>query len=79
MHRLDFFFCGAVIIAGDLRKETFEKIWEQGSFPCRNEGLPHISRECRECTVLDLCRGGCQVMWLGEIHCTKERVSHPAW
>ncbi|PKG31930.1 radical SAM/SPASM domain-containing protein [Methanoregula sp.] len=63
-------------IAGDLRKETFTGIWERGQFSCRNNGFPPISMECRKCTELDLCRGGCQVMRLGDMHCTKKRVEN---
>lgn len=64
-------------IAGDLRKESFEDIWEKGFLRYREEGCSHISVECRECSDLDLCRGGCPVMSLKGMHCTKKRVESP--
>lgn len=61
-------------IAGDLRTERFQDIWEKGFEHYRNERFSHISAECRECTDLDPCRGGCQVMSLKGMHCTKKRL-----
>ena len=63
-------------IAGDLRRRTL-KIWEKGFGQFREGGCSHIPAECRGCTNLDLCRGGCQVMSLKGMHCTKKRVESP--
>lgn len=61
-------------IAGDLRIESFDEIWEKGFFRYREDANSHISAECRQCTSLCLCRGGCQVMNLKRLHCTKKRI-----
>jgi radical SAM protein with 4Fe4S-binding SPASM domain len=63
--------------AGDLREESFEKIWERGFLQFRDEGCPHLSDECRECPDLGLCRGGCRVMGLKLMHCTRKRLESP--
>ncbi|MGB7788446.1 radical SAM protein [Methanoregula sp.] len=64
-------------IAGDLRRESFADIWEKGFGQFRDGRCSSIPAECRECRDLDLCGGGCQVMSLKGMHCTKKRVESP--
>jgi radical SAM protein with 4Fe4S-binding SPASM domain len=61
-------------IAGSLRNGSFQELWEKGFESYRDEGCSHVPDECRECTDLELCRGGCQVMRLKGLHCTKKLV-----
>ncbi len=62
-------------IAGDLRKSPFREIWESGFDAYRNRKYRKLPGECRECPDLDLCLGGCGVMRLRGMHCTKKRLS----
>ncbi|MFA5268689.1 MAG: radical SAM protein [Methanoregula sp.] len=59
---------------GDLREERFEDIWRKGFLPYREERGSHIAPGCRDCTDLEACRGGCCVMQLKGMECTKKRV-----
>jgi len=61
-------------ITGDLRKERFEDIWMRGFLPYREERGSHVAPGCRDCTDLEACRGGCCVMQIKGMECTKKRV-----
>jgi radical SAM protein with 4Fe4S-binding SPASM domain len=61
-------------IMGDLREERFNDIWEKGFLPYREERFSHLAPGCRDCTDLESCRGGCCVMQLKGMECTKKRV-----
>ncbi|MBI5229465.1 radical SAM protein [Candidatus Micrarchaeota archaeon] len=61
-------------IEGDLAKDSFADIWENGFRDYRNEAFSKIPDDCISCSDLDLCRGGCQVMRLRNLHCTKKRL-----
>jgi len=62
-------------IAGDLRTERFDTIWERGFDQYRDDGFLSTPSECRDCRDLDLCRGGCRVMQLKGMQCTKKKVT----
>lgn len=61
-------------LAGDLRTDRFSEIWKRGFDQYRDEGISHTSGECMHCPDLELCRGGCRVMSLKGMNCTKKRV-----
>jgi len=61
-------------LAGDLRTERFSEIWERGFDQYRDEGISHTSAVCRDCSDVDVCRGGCRVMGLKGMNCTMKRV-----
>lgn len=62
-------------IVGDLRKERFEDVWGKGFIQYRENRNAHVPPECRECADLEICRGGCCVMQLKGIHCSKKRLA----
>lgn len=61
-------------VAGDLRTEGFREIWERGFDQYRDTGVCPTSSECSDCPDLEVCRGGCRVMSLKGMNCTKKRV-----
>lgn len=61
-------------IVGDLREKTFKEIWENSFEEYRDETYSRVPQDCLKCNDLDLCRGGCQVMRLKDIHCTKKKL-----
>lgn len=61
-------------IAGDLRIQNFKEIWEKGFTQFRNGTSTCLPAGCRECTDLAICSGGCRVMQLKGMHCTKNRA-----
>jgi radical SAM protein with 4Fe4S-binding SPASM domain len=62
-------------IAGDLRQERFHAIWEKGFLPYRDLEVSRLPPNCRKCPDIDLCRGGCRVMQLKGLHCTKNMLA----
>lgn len=62
-------------IQGDLREKNFKEIWENGFQEYREEELQNIDNDCKTCKDLELCRGGCRVMKLANIHCTPKLIN----
>ena len=54
---------------GNIRTRPFREIWENGFSRFRK---PHFELACRSCRYLEVCRGGCWGMRLGNKHCLKE-------
>lgn len=63
-------------VVGDLREKTFKEIWENSFEEYRDETYSSLPQDCLKCKDLALCRGGCQVMRLKNIHCTEKRLQH---
>jgi radical SAM protein with 4Fe4S-binding SPASM domain len=54
---------------GNVRTRPFREIWQNGFSRFRK---PHFEIACRSCRHLEVCRGGCWGMRLGNRHCLKE-------
>jgi radical SAM protein with 4Fe4S-binding SPASM domain len=45
---------------GNIRDESFEKIWYENKFVCDLRGLEKLNEFCMKCEYLSICGGGCR-------------------
>lgn len=62
-------------IQGDLVEKSFSEIWSNGFQEYREEKPQNLDKYCLNCKDWVLCRGGCRVMQLANIHCTPKLIT----